>query len=297
MFVKALCKVMKTANTKCKINIVSRYLLFFIFISVSTCFAQSAWTKKKGESYIQLSFNTINNYNEIYGDPEYKTERKITDKTLQIYGEYGVSDKTTLIVNLPIKFISVGNLTKGFSASTISDSKTSIGNIEIGIKHRFYNSKWVISGQINIEANTSSFYEDSGIRTGYDAWTFTPTLNASRAYNNFYTQSFIGLGLRSNDYSSNFKIGGEIGAKILSRIWIIGFVDVVKSFNNGDIQLPVSNTFTALYVNNQEYGGFGLKFIVELSNTFGVTSGFGGAFFGNNVAKQAAINVGLYYKI
>lgn len=78
---------------------------------------------------------------------------------------------------------------------------------------------------------------------------------------------------------------------------MITFLDFVISLNNGDFHTPIQNTLTALYVNDQEYTAFGLKAIIEISSQFGLIAGFGGAFSGNNVAKEAALNIGLYYKI
>ena len=56
--------------------------------------AQSPWTQKKGKFYTQLSFTTIPSYNTIYGNPDYVIPRKVSDNTIQMYGEYGVSDKS-----------------------------------------------------------------------------------------------------------------------------------------------------------------------------------------------------------
>ena len=61
---------------------------------------------KKGKFYTQFSFTTISNYDTLFGEPNYSNFGKYTDNTFQLYGEYGLSDKTTLIVNLPIKNIS-----------------------------------------------------------------------------------------------------------------------------------------------------------------------------------------------
>jgi len=258
-------------------------------------FAQSPWTQEKGKFYTQFSFTTIANYDEVFGDPEYKTDREITDNTLQLYGEYGITSKTTLLVNLPIKLIKTGDAVNG-SAFITEDSKTAFGNISLGLKHQFYNKKWIISGQLNVEANTGTFEAASGIRTGQDAWTFTPTLNIGRSFEKFYVQAFTGFDFKTNTYSNNFKIGGEIGTKVHAKIWLIGFVDIVNSFNDGDVNLPLSNFGTALYINNQEYGAFGLKAVGEFNKSFGGVLSFGGAFSGNNVAKQAALTVGVYHK-
>jgi len=77
---------------------------------------------------------------------------------------------------------------------------------------------------------------------------------------------------------------------------LIGFLDISKSLENGDVILPIQHSLTGLYVNNQEYGSFGFKGIAEFTDKFGITAGFGGAFFGNNVAKQAALTFGIYRK-
>lgn len=258
--------------------------ILFILISVSA-FSQSPWIQEKNKFYTQLSFNSIPNYNTLFGNSDYNIPGEISDNTIQFYGEYGFSDKTSLIVNIPLKLISFNDF-----------NKTALGNLEVGLKHRFYKKDWILSGQFNVEANTSAYDSTSGIRTGYNAFTLTPLFLSGRSFGKTYIQSFIGANIRTNDYSSNFKIGGEIGLKIIKRVWLIGFVDIVKSLKNGNIELPIENTFTGLYVNDQDYGAFGLKGIVEITGAFGATVGFGGAFFGNNVAKQASLNIGFYHK-
>lgn len=273
----------------------TRLLLFFISFSI---YSQSPWTKEKGTFYTQFSFTSIYNYDTLFGDPDYNTERKTTDNTLQFYGEYGLSNRTTLIVNLPLKLIKTKELVSltAIPALTSEGKKVSFGNIEIGIKHNFYNKDWLISGQLSVEANTSSFDAASGIKIGYDAFTFTPLFLAGKGFNTSYLQTFIGANIRTNEYSSNFKIGGEYGRKLGESFWLIGYLDIVKSFKNGNIILPNSNLTTGLFVNDQEYGGFGFKWIYEVNNKFGINAGFGGAFFANNLAKAPALSFGLYHK-
>lgn len=272
--------------------------LFIILISLSA-FSQSPWTQEKGKFYTQLSFTTISGYNTLFGNPDYNTEREITDNTLQFFGEYGLSDKTSLLLSIPFKMLETGDLTPSVIAGlpqTSSAKERSLGNIELGIKHNFYKKNWVLSGQFSVEANTGSYDAGSGIRTGYDAWSFSPLFLAGRGFGKTYLQTFIGANIRTNDYSSNFRVGGEVGRKLGKSIWLIGFLDISKSFKNGNIVLPNQNLATGLYVNDQEFAAFGLKAIGEFTNNFGLTAGYGGAFSGNNVAKQAALTFGLYHK-
>ncbi|XRE43241.1 hypothetical protein ACIVBQ_001445 [Tenacibaculum discolor] len=273
-------------------------VLFLITLNV---FSQSPWTKNKNEGYIQASFTSIGSYDKIYGNPDYKPQREITDNTLQLYGEYGVTDKTTLFANVPLKMVKTGDFTQDmsviFPSFTIDEaSETLLGNIQLGIKHNFSNNKWLLSGQLSIEANTSTYKENSGLRSGYDAWTFTPLFLTGRGFGSWYIQAFTGFDIRTNDYSSNYKLGGEIGYKALNWLWIAGFLDGVASLKNGDVVLPQENLATGLYVNNQSYAAFGFKFIGEFNKSFGVNVGFGGAFAGRNVAKAPALSFGLYHK-
>ena len=266
-------------------------LLFFTLFIV----AQSPWTKDKGDLFINLSYTTISNYNELFGDPDYNTERNISDRTYQIYGEYGFTNKTSLVFNVPLKSIKTGDTPKILAVNAITNSgnETTFGNITLGLKHQFYNNGWVISGQLISEINTSSYDENTGIRTGYDAFTFTPQLLAGKSFGKTFFQSQIGFDIRTNNYSNNFKIGGEFGGKVSKNIWLIGYVDVVKSFEDGNVNLPANNLLTGLYVNNQEYGAYGLKGILQFCD-IGITAGFGGAFFGNNVPKKAAFSFGIF---
>ncbi|CAM1345741.1 hypothetical protein [Tenacibaculum crassostreae] len=272
--------------------------LFLVSISV---YSQSPWTKKKNEGYLQLSYTTIGSYDKIYGNPDYTPQRKITDNTLQLYGEFGLTDKTTIFSNIPLKMIKTGDFTQDmsliFPSFTIDEaSETLLGNVQLGVKHNFYNKKWLISGQLSIEANTSSYRENSGIRSGYDSWTFTPLFLTGRGHDSWYIQAFTGFDIRTNGYSSNYKLGGEVGFKTTSWLWIAGFLDGVASLKNGNVNLPQENINTGLYVNDQEYAAFGLKFIGEFNDNSGINVGLGGAFYGNNVAKAPALSFGLYHK-
>ena len=276
--------------------------LFFLLIGFSA-FSQSPWSQEKGKFYTQISFSTIPYYKTLFGDPNYSVPGKISDNTIQFYSEYGLSSKTSLLLNLPYKSITfkstrtivcVTSPCPGVIEETYK--KNDFGNIEIGIKHTFYKKEWILSGQFSMETNTASFDENSGIRTGYDALTFSPLFLVGKSFGKSYLQTYIGTKLRTNNYSSNLKIGGEYGGKISKSTWLIGFIDIEKSFKNGKIGLPDSNLATGLYVNDQEYGVIGIKAIGEFKDDFGITASLPAAFFGNTVAQQIALSFGVYKK-
>jgi hypothetical protein len=52
---------------------------------------------------------------------------------------------------------------------------------------------------------------------------------AGKSFGKIHVQSLIGGNFKTNNSSSNFKIGGEIGKKRTTHLWLIGFLDVSKS--------------------------------------------------------------------
>lgn len=274
-------------------------ILFVLFFSTTIVYSQSPWTQKKGSFYSQINFSTISNYDEVFGDPDYNTYREITDQTYQLYVEYGITDNTTILINTPFKHIKSGDISANSnfdSELTSKETVNSFGNVELGVKHNFLSNKLLLTGQLNLDFNTSTYDESSGIRTGYDAFTITPIISIGKGFSKSYFQAFTGFNLRTNNFSSNYKIGGEGGYKLFSKLWLIAFLDFVISLENGDYDVPLQNSLTALYVNDQEYTAYGFKAIGEISPNFGIIAGVGGSFTGNNVAKKAALNIGIYFK-
>ncbi|APG65826.1 hypothetical protein LPB136_10825 [Tenacibaculum todarodis] len=269
----------------------------FIFLFTLSIFSQSPWTQNKGILYTQLSFTTIPKYKALFGNPEVATERQITDNTLRIYAEYGISNKTTLFTALPIKTVKAENLVKSTpNPITTKGTLTSMGNILFGVKHNFYNKKWLITGQVGFETSTSRYHTNSGVRTGYDAWTITPMISAGKSSNSWYVQTYVGADFRTNEYSSAFKIGGEIGYKLTSWLTMAGFADGLASFTNGSVIIPKENKLTGLYVNNKSYAAFGIKPTFVVNPKFGINLGVGLAFGGRRIPQTPAISAGFHYK-
>ncbi|OWW25142.1 hypothetical protein B4Q04_11420 [Zobellia sp. OII3] len=275
-----------------------KYLFTLLFLFSVSLFSQGAWTKEKNKAYVQLSYYNIAAYSGVYGNPDYRTERKITDNTLQLFGEYGIFDKTTVLLSLPIKMIKAGDAVSSTAGVPITSdgSEAALGNLVLGVKHQLYNKKWVISGQLNFEANTGSYFEASGLRSGYDTFTLSPKLNIGRGYDNFFVQASTGVDIRFNDYSSNFRASAEAGVKSIKRLWIIGFLDFSTSFENGEVILPEANLATGLYLNDQAYVAYGIKGIVEITEKFGVLANYTSAISGTNVPKRAVLGGGIYHK-
>lgn len=278
-----------------------RYLIALIIILPYSAFAQSPWVKKKNEGYAQLSYSSISNYQSIYTKSNNSTtllERVMDDRTIQVYSEYGITDKWTLTLNAPLKLVQSGALTSNTANPiTSSGSLTGLGNIDLAARYQL-GTKWVYSAaQLKVSSFANGYDESTGLSTGIPAWSIEPMLSVGQGGNFYYGYLYAGVGFRTHDYSHYTRFGIEAGIDIKKRLWLILFMDAVVSFYNGSVTERPGNLQTGLYLNNQEYIAFGPKIIVEVvKDQFGVTGSAGGAVGANNVPVQLSTTFGLYYK-
>lgn len=277
-----------------------RLSLFIILCAcVTSVMAQSPWVAEKGKGYAQLGFTSIGPYKDLFlsNGNAYPLSNEITDRTLQAYGEYGIGSGTSIIATIPLKILNSGqSLTPSTPVSTGFGDLTTMGNIQIAARHNFINNKIVFSGQLLTELPTAGYDETTGLRGGLDALSFIPTLSVGFSKDKLYEYISAGAAIRTNDYSSEWRLSAEIGYELINRVYIIGVIDIVQNFENGTVVESANQLETGLYLNNQSYFAYGIKGIVGFTDRIGLSGAFYGAGSGNLVAKSPSINFGIYYK-
>jgi hypothetical protein len=278
--------------------IISLTLLFLISLGA---IAQSPWVKEKGSAYTQLSLNMITEYTAIYsssGDHR-QLPRAVTDQAIQFYGEFGIGGDWQISTALPYKLLKTGAISSEYTGGAFSieeGTHNALGNIELAIKKNFINKSFLLSGQLKTVLPTSSFDETTGLRSGLDALSIIPSLTIGKGWNQSYGYVSVGSAIRTNDYSGDFRISGELGTQPIKKFWIVLVLDVVSSFENATPDIPINQFESGIYLNNQEYFAYGLKFAYELKEGWGINlAGYGGAS-GNAVARAPSINFGAYYE-
>ena len=279
-------------------------LLFTLFSLLIQ--AQSPWLPAKNGFFVQASYTSIPEYSTLFtksGDV-FETSRLIKDKTLQLYGEYGLSKKLALHVSLPFKLFSSGNTNLGFNGnySKIPDAAkvNAIGNIQTSIKYKLSEGKWVSAAQLRIELPASNKGDVSGLKPGYSAWAFSPLVSAGRGWNKTYFYYYLSGIWRTNQYSAYLNTGIEGGWKAFKPVWFIFYSEFLNSFENGSKSLPPPEKQFGLYSNDLEYFSFGLKVIFETAINeqlkLGVIAHASGSFSGFAVAHAPLFSLGVYLK-
>ena len=281
-------------------------ILIFLFLFIGSK-SQSPWVASEKGYYFQLAYNTIPEYNSLFNGKEeaFQTSRYVQDKTIQLYGEYGITNDLTIITSIPYKLLQSGELNPNaeFAQHEIPTGATvnTLGNIQISAKYKLMDKKWVAAGQLRIEfpAPVSSGIE-SGLMPGYDAFSIAPIASIGRGWNKFYGYYWLSGIFRTNNYSEYLNTGIEGGWKPFKGFWFIVYGELLHSFKNGSRSLPPPEKQFGLYSNDLEHTSFGLKLLYEIdlksNNKIGFFAHAAGAFSGFAVAHSPLLSLGIYLK-
>ncbi|WP_423998281.1 hypothetical protein [Maribacter sp. IgM3_T14_3] len=219
--------------------------------------AQSGWTREAKGFYLQASAAHFSS------NTYYTTEGRLADQgstfntsALLIYGEYGISDRFTAIVDLPLVRLN--------SFST-TETVGGVGNIQLGVKYKLLKS-FPLSLQVALDIptndgsnfaqsnNANAFGEFDEINLPvsdgeFNVWT---TLAASHGFKNgkTYASAFSSVNFRTEDFSNQFQAGVELGHLFFDKLYLIGKLKIqerLSSENNvqsGSFLFGEGTTFT-----------------------------------------------------
>jgi hypothetical protein len=295
-------------------------LTLLILTMAQAVTAGGPWPRKKNSGYAQLGFTYIG-YNSFFNDEGKVTpmRRPVTDFTTQVFFEYGLTDKLTLTANLPFKYVATSDKISSADSTYFKDTIPNgnlfgLSNVMLGLKYNIIKKKVLFSVGFNTEANVARYDSLTTLRTGPSAWVFHPYLSVGTSFysGKLYTLLDAGYRVRLNNYSDeadfNFELGYSWNYKTYLILAVSGRVSVKEgSYNNNvtpvaDPTDPTSESLhpygrdlhTSLYPNNQQYVGYGLKFIQKIKKVHINAAVYFG--MGNMVAAAPSYNLGVAYE-
>ncbi|MCF8277822.1 MAG: hypothetical protein K9J17_13895 [Flavobacteriales bacterium] len=285
-------------------------LLLLLFTLTQAAMAGGPWPRKKNSGYAQLGFTYVG-YNKFFNHEGKVTDlrRNVTDFTTQLYLDFGITDRLTMTANLPFKYVAssqqiVNSDTTYFRDTVPAGNLFGLNNVMLGFKYNIINKKVLFSAGLNAEANVSKYDSLTTLRTGPSAWVFHPYLSVGSSFvqGKLYTMLDAGYRLRLNNYSDQIDFNWELGYSWNYKTYFILTVAgryAIKEGSNDNNVTPLNpngrDLHTTLYPNNQQYVGYGIKFIQKIKKKVHLNAGvyFG---MGNMVAATPSYNLGVAYE-
>ncbi len=274
-------------------------LFLYIMLLSGVSLAQSPWNKKKGEGFVKLA-ETIIVSDQFYG-PDGKIQPITTTGVYisSIYGEYGLSDKITAFIYFPFFFRNTLNEQQlANSGATIpGDESNSIGDTNIGISYGLKQDGPIVmsaSLMLGLPVGETAGGNTQLLQSGDGE--FNQLLKVNIGYSFYPTPVYLiggaGFNNRTNNFSDELHLNGEVGLTIKSSINIAFKIYSLSSLDNGDAAADQ----TGIFSNNTEYFAYGPELSYTHHETFGVSITYQSALSGQNILANPSYSFGIHYK-
>ena len=267
-------------------------LLFVVLLWSASAYA-GAWTQARGKGFLKIGYNhlqseakSLRSFGGIISD-------QFTDQGITLYGEYGVADRLTVILNLPFwRRVEAGIV----EPEAGSFDRAGFSDVNMGVKWRLWQgAAWVFSASIFSEIPSGAHDVSQGLLLG-DGEAGQKCL-LSAGYSGYplpiYASIDAGYGLHHQGYSDDFLLNGEIGWSI--GPWLLkGAFRGKFPLGNGDGNLK--GGLWELFADQQRYLVFGPEVILNIQDGYGLTVGAETAALTKNAPSGLVLTAGCFFK-
>jgi hypothetical protein len=275
-------------------------LLLFCLSANNTSTAGGGWTQPKGKGYFKLDQSMILANRYFAPDGNVIDITTIGLYTTSLYGEYGLTDRITVIAYVPF-FVRNTLNTVRFEPSgreNPGDALNAFGDTDIQLQYGFLKTDtWVASARIlfGIPFGVVGGGESGILQTGDGEFNQMLRLDLSRPLGNkVWTSAYVGYNNRTNDFSDEWRFGAELGIRFSERNYLQSRVDVVQSTFNGTATPAEGNS---IFANNVEFVSPALELGFQTKKGLGFTLSAAGAFSARNILAAPNIAAGVFYKL
>jgi hypothetical protein len=277
---------------------IASFVLFFLSLTVAYA---GGWPQKKGKGYFKLSQSILRA--DRYFNPEgmsIKIQPGISLYTTALYGEYGITDRLTLVGYIPFFTRAVqNNLERRNGEFVEGTALNSFGDTDIGIKYGLITDKSIVMSatlSLGIPFGNTGGEDTNFLQTGDGEFNQRLIVDISKSFYPLpmYANIMVGANNRTNGFSEEFHFGAELGYTY-RKITAIMRVQGVESFRNG---LTADNTQQSVFGNNVEFFSLLPELIYEFKkDKAGVSATYMTALSGSQILASPAYSMGLNFKI
>jgi len=287
-----------------------RTIAFMMMITFSSLnlSAGGPWTQKKGKGFFKLSEWWVVFDQHFNAQGEIKKNRTTGVYNTSLFGEYGLNDKWTGIVNANVFARNyTNNLVSGSTGQILSEGEelNAIGDIDLGIKYGLTKpgAKFPIAASVyfGIPSGKTDAGSTGILQTGDGEFNQMILIDFGKGISlspkiSAYVTAFGGFNHRTNGFSNELRYGSELGIGFFNqRLWLVGRIYGVESMKNQGLGEPF-NPFS-IYENNSEYGSMAIEVNGYVTKRWGLSFGNATAFHGEIIAGRSSFTGGVFYDL
>jgi len=280
-----------------------------ILVITTSAFAGGGWPKKKGKYYVKVAGWYVESNTHFSGEGDQASNPTASLFNINVFAEYGITDKLTAIGYIPFFTRSINNkiintrgqVVDGFPGEALN----SIGDTQLGLKYGLYKNDKIslaVSYTIDLPLGENGKGEQGTLATGDGELNHIIRADLGVSLHNseqisLYGNVYSGVNIRSKDFSEELRLGVEIGAGFIDKkLWVIGKFDTVQSFNNGDRNFDNSNSF-GLFLNNVEVTTITPEVSYFITKKIGVSAAVSIPLAGQFVYDSPSYTGGIFYDL
>jgi hypothetical protein len=202
-------------------------IVFNLVLFILPMGAQSGWTKEKGKYFTKLDFSNF--VSTAYFNPSGNQllTSEFRQRSVHFYGEYGITDRFTIIGSMPLLRLNsfettktvagIGDLRLEFKYKPFKNLKLPMAvsiapELPTGRKNAFAENKFIPGEKINLPAGDGEF----------NIWgTLAVSLPFSKkGYTSFYGSYNLRTAFEGLDFQDLYQVGFEIGYNPFKSFWL-----------------------------------------------------------------------------
>ena len=267
-----------------------RYVVLITFTLFFTRAHSGGWPQEKGKAFVKVNQYAIFASWYFFDTGEIDVIPRSNYFSSSLYGEYGITSKLTAVVYLPF-----------FVRNTVATagSINSLGDTDIALKYNIFSAGgWTSMAGVTLGIPLGKRAGGvSGLaQTGDGEFNQMISFELSRSLGNKgngYMSILAAYNHRTNDFSDEFRYGGEYGQKI-KKLWIILRAYGVASFKNKPDLFAYAYS---VHNNYMEYLSISPEIVYEINEKAGITAGAGFAAYGKRLLASPSWSLGAYMKL
>lgn len=256
------------------------------------------WVSDKGKGFFKLSQSFIRT-DQFYSPAG--TKIPIVTNGLymtSLYAEYGISNRITLVANIPFFTRSTLNEVQFVSGSEglPGDELNAFGDMDLGFKLGIIRNKpFVLSASLilGIPSGNNSGGETQLLQSGDGEFNQLISLNAGYSISKVYFGASVGFNNRTRDFSEEFRYGLELGYTPIPSFTALVKMDGVESFQNGEA-LGATN---GIFSNNTEFITLAPEINYTFYKEYGISANVAIPLRGERILAAPSYSIGLFWKL